>query len=144
MVQAVGGHGTTRMHFNYKLFKGVSVQLHDIEGHREIAAKLASAPSIKNVWPIEIHRRPNITGNGKPVNLKDMDFGGEADGDRLRRDVMNETDTWPPHVMTQVDKLRAKGITGKGIKLAVIDSGVSGLILASATRANSVSSGRHS
>ncbi|GJN84461.1 hypothetical protein PLIIFM63780_008018 [Purpureocillium lilacinum] len=112
------------MHFNYKLFKGVSVQLHDIEGHREIAAKLASAPSIKNVWPIEIHRRPNITGNGKPLNLKDMDFGGEADGDRLRRDVMNETDTWPPHVMTQVDKLRAKGITGKGIKLAVIDSGV--------------------
>jgi subtilisin family serine protease len=27
--------------------------------------------------------------------------------------------------MTQIDKLRANGITGKGAKIAVIDSGVS-------------------
>ncbi|KAG5938400.1 hypothetical protein E4U59_003799 [Claviceps monticola] len=35
-----------------------------------------------------------------------------------------ELDTFSPHVMTQVDKLRAKGITGKGIKVAVVDTGI--------------------
>lgn len=34
-------------------------------------------------------------------------------------------DTFTPHVMTQVDMLRADGITGKGVKIAVIDTGVS-------------------
>ncbi|GJN68090.1 hypothetical protein PLICBS_002133 [Purpureocillium lilacinum] len=29
-----------------------------------------------------------------------------------------------PHVMTQVDKLHAKGITGKGVKVAILDTGV--------------------
>lgn len=33
--------------------------------------------------------------------------------------------TFSPHVMVQADKLHAKGITGKGIKIAVIDTGVS-------------------
>lgn len=34
-------------------------------------------------------------------------------------------DTFTPHVMTQVDLLRADGITGKGVKIAVVDTGVS-------------------
>lgn len=34
-------------------------------------------------------------------------------------------DTYSPHVMTQVDRLRNKGFVGKGIKVAVVDTGVS-------------------
>lgn len=29
-----------------------------------------------------------------------------------------------PHVMTQVDRLHAKGVTGKGTKVAIVDSGI--------------------
>ncbi|UNI24715.1 hypothetical protein JDV02_010442 [Purpureocillium takamizusanense] len=123
VAQEVSSHGTTRMHLNYKLFKGVSVQLHDMKNHKETAAKLASTPGIKKVWPIEIHDLPDDT-MGRSVNLKDWDIGGKPDWKLSRRDVMNDTDIWPPHVMTQVEKLRAKGITGKGIKLAIVDTGV--------------------
>jgi len=135
VIQEVGSHGTTRMHLNYKLFKGVSVQLHDLKAHKETAAKLASAPSIKRVWPIELHDLPDVTGaNSKALNIKDLELGGKTDSALSRRDVMNETDTWPPHLMTQVEKLRAKGITGKGIKLAIVDTGVSSLSLEVASR----------
>ncbi|KAJ6439369.1 subtilisin-like serine protease PR1C [Purpureocillium lavendulum] len=118
--QVVGKHGTTRMKLNYKHFKGVSVQLHDLKGAKDTAASLASAPSIKRAWPIEIHDLPDDHPS-KVFNLKDWNI---TDAKLTKRDVMNETDTWSTHVMTQVDKLRAKGVTGKGIKLAVVDTGV--------------------
>ena len=41
-----------------------------------------------------------------------------------KRDVSGN-DTFTPHLMTQVNKFRDAGITGKGIKVAVIDTGVS-------------------
>lgn len=48
----------------------------------------------------------------------------EADGAAARaRQQM--TDTFTPHVMTQVDQLRDRGVTGKGIKIAILDTGVS-------------------
>lgn len=34
-------------------------------------------------------------------------------------------DTFSPHVMTQVDRLRSQGVVGEGIKVAVVDTGVS-------------------
>lgn len=123
MIQQVGSHGTTRMKLNFKHFKGVSVQLHDLKKAKDTVAQLASAPSIKNVWPIEIHDLPKVA-DGKVLTANDWNI---KDGDRSqlsRRNIMNETDVWPPHIMTQVDKLRAKGITGKGIKLAIVDTGV--------------------
>lgn len=35
------------------------------------------------------------------------------------------TDAYSPHVMTQVDRLRNQGVVGKGIKVAIVDTGVS-------------------
>lgn len=35
------------------------------------------------------------------------------------------TDAFSPHVMTQVDRLRGQGVVGKGIKVAIVDTGVS-------------------
>ena len=38
--------------------------------------------------------------------------------------IVGETDVNNPHKMAKVDELHAKGIKGKGIKIAIIDSGV--------------------
>jgi subtilisin family serine protease len=109
--------GTTRQTFNYELFKGVSVQLDDLEKAEEKAMRMAAMPAVKNMWPVQIISRPN------PI----VEWIGAPTSDNLpamlrKRD--NETDTFSPHVMTQVDKLRAEGITGKGISVAVIDTGI--------------------
>lgn len=105
------------MVLDYKLFMGVSVQLKDVENAETKASEIASLSAVKNVWPVERYGIPEdeLKWAGNPTR-----------GNGLLSKRANETaTTHAPHVMTQVDKLRAKGITGKGVKVAVIDSGVS-------------------
>lgn len=109
--------GSTRLKLDYKLFKGVSVQLKDVEKAEIKAAKIAKLPVVRNMWPVEVYSIPDTTF--KSVGVP----GGKAEV--LQKRDNDTADTFSPHVMTQVDKLRAKGITGKGIKVAVIDTGVS-------------------
>lgn len=79
-------------------------------------------PVVKNFWPVKVYDMPNPriewTGNS------DQEYATLAK--RSAYDVAK--DTFSPHVMTQVDKLRAEGYTGKGINIAVIDSGVSQIL----------------
>ncbi|UKZ77555.1 hypothetical protein TrVFT333_005278 [Trichoderma virens FT-333] len=41
-----------------------------------------------------------------------------------RATAANDTGSYAPHVLTQVDKLHAEGYTGKGIRIGIVDSGV--------------------
>lgn len=111
----------TRFTYDSKIFNGISVQFDDTENAEEKAAKLAALPEIKQHWPVRLYSipKPRVEWIGQP----DV----EVVGTRKKR-AINETeeDIFSPHVMTQVDKLRAEGVTGKGIKVAVVDTGVSG------------------
>lgn len=110
----------TRMNLDYKLFKGVSVQFDDIENAEDKAARIARLPAVKQIWPVQVYSipKPKIEWIGSPETEFSISKKKRAVND-------TNTDTFSPHVMTQVDKLRAKGITGKGIKVAVVDTGVS-------------------
>ncbi|KAG6036043.1 hypothetical protein E4U41_005821 [Claviceps citrina] len=116
--QTVAEHGTTRMKLDYDLFHGVSVQLHDVQKAGARVAKLAALPEVKAVFPVVLYDMPNpqvewvapMDGTLQQANLTFRPGGGK--------------DTYSTHVMTQVDKLRAKGITGKGVRLAIIDTGL--------------------
>ncbi|KAJ6446583.1 minor extracellular protease vpr [Purpureocillium lavendulum] len=116
----IAGHGTVRMHLDYKLFRGVSVQLHDRQNANAKAMEIAAAaaPAVKNVWPILVYK---LTG-GDDIQVINSPGGGQVH--LLTNDTRDDDDVWSPHKMTQVDKLHAEGITGKGIKIAVIDSGI--------------------
>lgn len=79
-------------------------------------------PAVKAVYPVTTVKVPE-------VQVKWVANGGQAvDPQSLRRrdnaPAENEKDIFAPHVMVQVDKLRAKGIRGQGIKVAVVDTGV--------------------
>lgn len=105
------------MTFGSSLFKGASIQFHDIDFAEDKAAKLTNLSSVKRVWQNRVYHLPKDdivwTGKSKDAN---------AAHSNVKRQVSN--DTFTPHLMTQVDKLRAKGITGKGIKVGVIDTGI--------------------
>ncbi|KAH7127837.1 peptidase S8/S53 domain-containing protein [Dactylonectria estremocensis] len=115
----VDGQATTRLQLDYKLFKGVSIQFNDLEKADDLAASVAALPAVKNVWPVKVYSipKPTIEWTGTP--------GVEHSVSKKKR-AINETaeDTFSPHVMTQVNKLRADGVTGKGVKVAVIDTGI--------------------
>ncbi|KAJ6446342.1 subtilisin [Purpureocillium lavendulum] len=123
VTRQVGAAGTTRMHLDYKLFKGISVQLHNVKTAKTMAMKIASNPAVKNVWPIEVYPMPKPAGL-QIIKAKDMALNQDQHGLVARANKSLGPDTYAPHVMTQVDKLHAKGITGKGIKVAVVDTGV--------------------
>ncbi|KAM0256811.1 hypothetical protein ACHAQJ_004763 [Trichoderma viride] len=112
-----------RMTLSYSLFKGASIQLDAISlDSHSASTKIASISSVKNVWPV---RRYNQLGNGNPASTGTVarNFNGLS---KLvsRAAAENDTDTYAPHVLTQVDKLHAEGYTGKGIRIGIVDSGV--------------------
>ncbi|PHH92819.1 hypothetical protein CDD83_4728 [Cordyceps sp. RAO-2017] len=112
------------MKLDFELFKGVSVQMTDSKNMKatQKAAKIAAMPAVKNIWPVRLYDmpKPKVEWIGTTPRPEAAGrIAARSDG------VFNETgDTFSPHVMTQVDKLRAKGFTGKGIKIAVVDTGI--------------------
>ncbi|KAI0444987.1 peptidase S8/S53 domain-containing protein [Xylaria telfairii] len=113
----IGSKAETRMNFDSSIFKGVSIQFHDKETADQEAAALEELASVKRVWPNRIYDLPKdkVVWTGKSKDA------GAANA-LIKRQSNN--DTFTPHLMTQVDKLRAKGIIGKGIKIGVIDTGI--------------------
>lgn len=113
---SVRKNGEVRMDLNFELFKGVSVQLNDVEKADDVVSKLAALPAIKRWWPVTLHNIPDV----------EVHWTGNPEGGNTLITRDNSTsDALSPHIMTQVDKLHAKGYTGKGINVAVIDTGVS-------------------
>ena len=105
----------TRMTLDHALFKGASIQFKDV-GRAEEHMRLLSALPIKHVWPNKLYYLAD----------EDVIWTGRAGGPEYIQNVKRQSgnDTFAPHLMTQVDKLRDKGLTGKGIKIAVVDTGV--------------------
>ena len=108
---------TIRRKLEYKLFKGVSIQLSD--GSDITAAdSIAQIASAKNVWPVLSYPLPNsnVSWKGSDKNFAPIMLN--------KRRSANGNGAFSPHVMTQVDRLHSEGVTGKGIKIAVVDSGI--------------------
>lgn len=108
----------TRKNFNYQLFKGASIELrkNDTAGHT--LKDLKDMAGVR-VWPVRVIPRPNdeVVWTGTPNEPEHADMRRRQDGEL--------NDDFSTHVQTQIDLLRAEGITGKGVKVAVIDTGVS-------------------
>lgn len=113
------------MNLTYSLFKGASFQLHDTATEDDTVQQISDMTAVKQIWPLRTFTLPKdeiISVGGSAT------ADGAAGSSSLRRragsNSTSSADTFSPHVMTQVDKLRALGYTGKGVKLAIIDTGV--------------------
>jgi subtilisin family serine protease len=119
----------TRLALDFELFKGISIQLNDAETAEERAAQLASLPAVKNIWPIRIFDRPEPVSTTSSPASNGREKMNHSEGIirkalHNRQQGGNGTRSYPPHIMTGVDKLHAEGITGEGVTIAVIDSGI--------------------
>lgn len=101
------------MNLKYELFNGVSLQLHDVKSAEQTAITIAAMPSVKNVWPVERLAPLETRAQIVPAPANDTESN-----------KVKFSPHYMPHVMTQVDKLHARGITGRGVKVAVIDTGI--------------------
>jgi len=110
------------VNLTYTLYKGASFVLDSNVDPGATVDKIATLASVKSVWPVK-----SWLAFPGPATPEAPTPGGPAGNATLlsrmhRRQSSN--DTFSPHVMTQVDRLRTKGITGKGIRVAVIDTGI--------------------
>lgn len=79
-------------------------------------------------WPVRKIPRPSPTLHwaGSPVDFASASSFNrrQDDGEDTKEGGTPEPDNLSIHIQTQVDKLRAEGYTGKGIRVLVVDTGV--------------------
>ncbi|KAJ4326312.1 hypothetical protein N0V84_003178 [Fusarium piperis] len=122
-LKAEGIGAKPRAEFNSRLFNGVSFQVLNANGSdgKQVLQQLEALAQVEAVWPVRaVHLNTPETSEPPAAN--------DTTGDTLRQRQITPRDTakdtFSPHVMTQVDKLRAEGVTGKGIRVAIVDSGI--------------------
>ena len=106
---------------NHTLFKGASVHFPSSVNAAERAEILGSLKQVVNVFPQVSY--PAITPEIQWV-APSSDIAATAALGLTRRDLGSNNTA---HIMTQVDQMHEAGFRGEGIKIAVIDSGVSTL-----------------
>ncbi|KAK6070487.1 peptidase [Seiridium cupressi] len=105
-----------RMDLRYNLFRGVSFHLKDVQNLNETAEAIAGHQKVKNIWPVRRLSFPKLD----PLSVGNNATALAA----LARRQQDPEDTFSPHVMTQVNRLHDEGITGEGIRIGLIDTGV--------------------
>lgn len=106
------------------LFHGASFRVPNATAsdHADLLVALKTQAQARAVWPL----RTISLDVGTPAP-HDVPGGGNAAATAPspvlgRRD--NLDDHFSTHVMTQIDRLHARGFTGKGFRIAVVDSGI--------------------
>ncbi|KAI1416374.1 subtilisin-like protein [Hypoxylon sp. FL1857] len=106
-----------RLDLSHPLFNGCSFRLRDTSSnHANVAAKISDMSKVRKIWPV---RQRRISSSVVSVTSDD-----KVDGLNLEKRGKHENDTFSPHVMTQVDKLHAKSITGVDVRIGIVDTGV--------------------
>lgn len=102
--RAAGGF-STRKKYKSSLFNGLAVQLNNPDD----LTSLSAIPNVVAVRPIRVFHAP------EPINRRILSGAAAANGIPLGQST---------HYMTGVDHIHEQGYAGKGIKIAIIDSGV--------------------
>ena len=112
----------THLKMDYKLFKGVSIEMKDLKTENQTLETLRNMPGV-NVMPYIVYPRPSDRIDWLPA-MGDRAAFSNGDLPSIERRDDGDPDTFSTHVLTQVNRLRAEGITGKGVTIGVVDTGV--------------------
>lgn len=116
---ALGGAGLSAKHrfdFEHKFFRGSSFVVDGTEDEETVISRIHSTKRAKKVWPLRRIKRDPGQIHSKLPNGAKLGYSKTA-----KRGYENP---WSTHAMTGVDKLHAKGLTGKGTFIAILDTGV--------------------
>ena len=103
---------------NPKYFYGLSIEAADVSA-------LANLPEVKNIWPNKLHDRPRPWS---PVAFNEditmVSAGNSKRDDPSLPHIPGDSDINVSLKMSGVDEVHKLNITGNGVKVAVIDSGI--------------------
>ncbi|KAF2177139.1 subtilisin-like protein [Zopfia rhizophila CBS 207.26] len=113
-----------RMDLSFRFFNGVSFQVRNsssnssVPGGWQFLRRMQATPRVRSIWPARTTRLDVRDGPRVPDAAIST-----APNARVKYQTQTER-TFSPHVMTQIDRLHAEGVTGKGFRIAIVDSGV--------------------
>uniref|UniRef100_A0A093UWT0 Minor extracellular protease vpr n=1 Tax=Talaromyces marneffei PM1 TaxID=1077442 RepID=A0A093UWT0_TALMA len=102
---------------DYSLFKGASFSLSNTSDEKTTLQKILSLPSVRRVHPVRSYSLPETSGYVASQPYPAFNITNSKSSNTT-------PDIFSPHVMTGVDKLRAEGLFGDGIKIAIVDTGI--------------------
>ncbi|CAA9957455.1 subtilisin serine protease pr1c [Pyrenophora teres f. maculata] len=108
-----------RLDLNHELFLGASFRLGDGHDGEDTLNLIKSFSSVKQIWPVKVVSRPVTKVTEVPFG-----YGYTQSTPQHAHQKRGIQDAYIPHVMGGVDKLHAQNITGKGVFIGLIDSGV--------------------
>ncbi|RSL59936.1 hypothetical protein CEP54_007075 [Fusarium duplospermum] len=107
-----------RRYFDYSLFRGVSFYT-DATQHT-VKESVSHVLPVRGFWPVHKY----TANSAEVVSIPDNATAAALLSQKLsKRDIRRE-DVDSIFYMTQVDKLKKRGLTGKGIRIGIVDSGV--------------------
>lgn len=110
-----------RMDLSFRFFKGLSFQVKPSksasnQSRSDIVSQIKAKAGVAAIWPVRSSKL--VMPETQPP------AGVQNSTSQLVKRQSREEKPFSPHVMTQIDKLLAEGLTGKGVQVAIIDSGV--------------------
>lgn len=102
--------GQVRREFNSDIFYGLSIRVANMTNAQH---KMQKLKGVKAVWPVQV-----------------MEHSAEYEAEKQQLGVLGrrgmDIGAEPPwnHALTHVDELHKEGLSGKGIKIGIIDTGV--------------------
>ncbi|KAJ4301343.1 hypothetical protein N0V90_003435 [Kalmusia sp. IMI 367209] len=111
-----------RMDLSFRFFKGVSFQVkrpNSTSGgdSSNMISQIKSLSEVSAIWPVRSSKL-------EMPEMQPLDATNNTSTHAHIKRQDEDERPFSPHVMTQIDKLHAEGVTGKGIQVAIIDSGV--------------------
>lgn len=110
-----------RMDLSFRFFKGVSFSIDPTTAtssanSSDVITQIKHNSAVGAVWPVRSTK----------LQMPDTKLPSDTTNSTTQHTKRQSQEEKPfsPHVMTQIDKLHAEGVTGKGVQIAVIDSGV--------------------
>ncbi|TGO12494.1 hypothetical protein BTUL_0087g00070 [Botrytis tulipae] len=110
-----------RHEFDSTAFVGLSISVTQSDTNAELQRQLSEIPGVVDVWPVYQVPHPGALSN----YTNEDSFNEEFPLVQKRQSTVTGTgDLASALEMGGVDKLHAKGIKGKGIKIGIVDTGV--------------------
>lgn len=110
-----------RHEFDSIAFVGLSIYVTQNNTNVELQQQLSEIPGVVDVWPVYQVPRPGVLSN----STNEDSFNANIPlVQRRQSTVTGAGDLASALEMGGVDKLHAKGIKGKGIKIGIVDTGV--------------------
>jgi subtilisin family serine protease len=110
------------------LFYGLSITVKEDLTPEEVKAKVLEIPDVEAIWPVYIITAPEPYGvkvNASAKTAKTSRASAESPGDASSLlHITGNLNVQSTHEMTEVDRVHALGIKGKGVQIAILDTGV--------------------